>query len=201
MINQLNQKYFYYAYWLMARFVKSIGVLGILGIVISIASILLYALTIMPLQAKISEATYQFEHTEQSVVATPNLQIAQQNTASESKLFYAMLPSGTKLSLCLAQINNTAIKQGLIFNRGDYKLSQSNPSQTKTSDIKNKISRYEIVLPLIGKYTQLRPFLSQVLKDQPALALTDVQIRRENTLTQLVEARLVFVLFIKGDSW
>ena len=61
--------------------------------------------------------------------------------------------------------------------------------------------RYEIVLPLVGKYTQVHQFIQHVLQEIPALALSDLQIKRENSLSPTVEANLVFVLFLKGDSW
>jgi len=52
-----------------------------------------------------------------------------------------------------------------------------------------------------GKYTQIRQFIADILQKLPALALSDLQIKRENSLSPTVEARMVFVLFLQGDSW
>jgi hypothetical protein len=53
----------------------------------------------------------------------------------------------------------------------------------------------------MGKYPEVHQFVVKVLQEIPALALSDLQIKRENSLSPTVEARLVFVLFLKGDTW
>ncbi|PPD18607.1 MAG: hypothetical protein CTY27_01280, partial [Methylotenera sp.] len=81
-------------------------------------------------------------------------------------------------------------------NRGDYKLTQIKQLQTS----QGALARYEIVLPVTGQYTQIRQFIAQVLHQLPALALSDMQLKRENAQSPLVEAQLIFVLMLKGDS-
>jgi hypothetical protein len=78
------------------------------------------------------------------------------------------------------------------LNRGDYKLTQIK---------KAEFSRYHIVFPVVGKYTQIRQFIAVVLAALPALGLSDVQITRENSLSPTVEARLEFVLYLQSASW
>ena len=58
-----------------------------------------------------------------------------------------------------------------------------------------------MVLPVAGSYVQIRQFITDVLQQLPALALSDLQITRDNAMSPTVEARLVFVLFLQGDSW
>jgi Tfp pilus assembly protein PilO len=96
----------------------------------------------------------------------------------------------------LALIDQAAVKQKLILNRGDYKYSKAKQSQI--SDGFN-LSKYEIVLPVTGQYTQIRQFIAQVLQLQPALALSDFKMTRENSLSPNVEATLVFVLFLQSE--
>ena len=85
-----------------------------------------------------------------------------------------------------------ALKQKIALNRGDYKLTKAKQGQ---------LMRYEIVLPLEGSYTQIRQFIVATLQRIPALALSDMQIKRENVATPTVQARIVFTLFLQGDSW
>jgi Tfp pilus assembly protein PilO len=106
--------------------------------------------------------------------------------------FYKRFPTGASLPKWLNLIDQIAIKQHLVLNRADYKFSQTKQGQ---------LLRYEIVLPLLGKYPEVHQFVVKVLQEIPALALSDLQIKRENSLSPAVEARLVFVLFLKGDTW
>ena len=86
-----------------------------------------------------------------------------------------------------------------MLNRGDYKLTQIKPTPANSNP--GQLSRYEIVLPVTGQYCQIRQFITQVLYQTPALALSEMQIKRENTLRPTVEARLVFVLMLQGGQW
>jgi Tfp pilus assembly protein PilO len=97
----------------------------------------------------------------------------------------------------LGLIDKSAFKHGLRLNRGDYKFTQIKQGQIAGNQY---ASRYEIVLPVTGQYVQIRQFIANVLQSQPALALSSVKIQRDNTLATNVEARLVFVLFLQGDS-
>jgi hypothetical protein len=59
-----------------------------------------------------------------------------------------------------------------------------------------KLARYEIVLPVRGRYPQLRAFIADALRAVPAMALVDVAIKRENVESELLEARLRFNLYL-----
>lgn len=217
-MNKLN---LHYCYWLSGKFAEKLSVWGILGFLIFLSSVIFYLVQVAPLEQKI-------KYTQQNMFAQNLLQdelndtenrkraLNNRNTVgNEKKLtdsqtqaqltdpaqelikFNEMLPNGASLPEWLSLIDKAAIKQHLILNRGDYKLTQIKQDK----NIKNQSSRYEIVLPVTGEYTQIRQFIANVLKLQPALALSDLQIKRENTLAPLVEARLVFVLFLKDNSW
>ena len=62
------------------------------------------------------------------------------------------------------------------------------------------LARYEIVLPVTGQYVQIRQFIAQVLHELPALALSDLQLKRESAQSHSVEARLIFVLLLNNNS-
>lgn len=116
--------------------------------------------------------------------------------------FYAQFPNGESLPKWLRLIDENAVKQHLVLNRGDYKLTQiKSQKPTPAQSTKHPLSRYEIVLPVTGQYTQIRQFIAQVLYDLPALALSELHIKRENAQSPNVEARLIFVLLLKGESW
>jgi Tfp pilus assembly protein PilO len=180
-------------YWLCGRFAKTIGVWGLLGIAITVASILFYMSKVVKVEQQLNSMQYELDHTEKNVAQiVPAQQIPAQSSMQEISKFYKIFPAGDSLPKWLSLIQETALKQHLTLNRGDYKLTQTKQGQ---------LASYEIVLPVDGKYTQIRQFIADILQKLPALALSDLQIKRENSLSPTVEARLVFVLFLQGDSW
>ena len=190
-----------HGYWLLGRFAKRLGAWGLLGVVIILASSIFYVVNFLPTSERLLQAQNELlnkmEDTkkngrENSQKQTPAQAAPAQTSAQEIAEFYKQFPAGASLPIWLRLINTTALKQHLVLNRGDYKLTQTKQGQ---------LQRYEIVLPVSGSYVQIRQFIADVLQQLPALALSDLQLKRDNVMSPTVEARLVFVLFLQSDSW
>lgn len=182
-----------YAYWLLSRGAKTLGTWGLVGLIISIGSVVFYMTNVVKSEQQLLLAQYELDSTrKKDSVFLPPLKTTKRDLSRDISKFYGMFPDGASLPKWLNLIDSTATKQHLLLDRGDYKLTKTKQGQ---------LSRYEIVLPLIGEYIQIRQFIAEVLQLLPALALSDMQIKRENSLSSTVEARLVFVLFLQGDSW
>ena len=183
----------YYFYWLLGRTARALGLWGLVGVGVVVVCFMFYIITIDKLQQEIESTQYEIDHVQKNAGSLVKPQVLPlQTSLQEMNEFYKRFPSGASLPKWLHLIDQIAIKQHLVLNRGDYKFSQTKQGQ---------LLRYEIVLPLVGKYTQVHQFIQHVLQEIPALALSDLQIKRENSLSPTVEAKLVFVLFLKGDSW
>ncbi|WP_020167591.1 MULTISPECIES: hypothetical protein [Methylotenera] len=207
---KLNRRHFnqHYLLWWITDLTKKLGLFGLLGSAIALGCCLFYAFNIVPIQQKKIEA-------ESAISALNNQQKKQGNSqqsavnatpteTSEENIqrFYAQFPNGESLPKWLRLIDENAVKQHLVLNRGDYKLTQIKAQKmAPLPNTKHPLSRYEIVLPVTGQYTQIRQFIAQVLHDLPALALSELHIKRENAQSPTVEARLIFVLLLKGESW
>lgn len=191
-----------YMTWLMSQMVKKLSIWGLLGIACCLASVLFYATQTLnltretaDLQLSVDEASRNTKLNETQSLAP---EVLQKNPEQEIADFYATFPQGKNLADSLRQIQQVALKHQITLNQGDYKLSANKALQMKQEQA---LTRYELVLPITGKYTKIRQFVSEILAQQPALALNDIQIKRENSLSPTVEARLVLVLFFKGDAW
>ena len=195
----------HYAAWLITNSAKKLGIFGLLGFAILLSCGLFYMSQFTSLNQKISQqkvnmTQYQLSHSEAAPIMSSQAKInqaSQQTTTEDIAQFYATFPEGAGLPQWLNLISETALKQRLVLNRGDYKLTAQKLTKAKPS----QFSRYEIVLPVVGQYIQIREFIAEVMFLVPALALSDLQIKRENSLSPTVEARLVFVLLLQADSW
>lgn len=182
-----------YGYWLLSKFAKSLGLWGLLGVTTIVGSLLFYMTEVATVERELNLALteLEFKKDTKTVLVPPQIKSAQ-TTEQELIDFYHMFPVGASLPKWLSLINEAALKQHLTLNRGDYKLSQTKQGQ---------LLRYEIVLPVVGKYAEIRQLIVELLHKLPALAVSELQIKRENSLSPTVEARLVFVLFLQGDTW
>lgn len=198
-----------YWIWQLQQIVKNLGLFGILGIVILLGCGLFYTSKIIPINNQVVQNNNSIQQlklgkNKQTNLSMPINNIPQQATNDDITKFYARFPSGDSLPKWLSLINETAVEHGLLLNRGDYKLTQikSTPINSKQINLKSdQLSRYEIVLPVTGQYSQIHQFIAQVLYQMPALALSEMQIKRENTLSPTVDARLVLVLMLQGNHW
>lgn len=190
MMKKLDINYFY---WLFGRIARLLGFWGLLGAGILVGCIVFYIATIREIQQDVHHQQSELESAQKNVGEVVLPQAKPEPTSTQDvEAFYKLFPAGSSLPKNLHLIDQAAVKQHLVLNRGDYRFSQTKQGQ---------LLRYEIVMPLVGQYTQLHQFISEVLQAMPALALTDLQIKRENALSPTVEARLIFVLFLKGDTW
>ena len=194
----------HYWLWQSQQIAKKLGFFGLLGLAISLGCGLFYVSKIIPLNNQILEHNESIQQVKLNNIERKNLSKVINNapqpiTNDDITKFYARFPDGASLPKWLSLINESAVKQGLLLNRGDYKLTQIKATQITSNP--GQLSRYEIVLPVTGQYSQIRKFIAQVLYQMPALALSEMQIKRENTLRPTVEAKLVFVLMLQGNHW
>ena len=59
-----------------------------------------------------------------------------------------------------------------------------------------RLTRYEMILPVRGKYKQVRAFIAAALEAVPAMAISAIAIRRENVTSDILEVRLEASLYL-----
>jgi hypothetical protein len=109
--------------------------------------------------------------------------------AEQLATFYAFFPAPQSSPEWLGRINAAARAQGLVLRAGEYKLERA---------VDQKLVRYQITLPVVGSYAQIRGFVGQVLADVPAAALEEITLRRESVSNPALEARIRLTLFLRS---
>ncbi len=183
--------------WQLTRLSTKLGLIGGLGLALLLGCCMFYLSTLLPLKQKVNEVKHTIASGALTQVSSANVkQPLVNNLSDDITAFKQLLPQAASLHKWLALIDQTATKQNLALNRGDYKFSKAKQSQISDGFY---LSKYEIVLPVAGQYAQIRQFIAQVLQLQPALALSDIKMTRDNSLSPNVEARLVFVLYLQSE--
>lgn len=189
-----------YMIWSLTRYAKKLGIWGLLGLFLLVVSIFAYGIKVPLLNAQIAVLK-----TEQAKQAKANAldgvnkhEPIIQNTDEEISKFYSRFPSVHLLPEVLAELNKIAKKNQIELIVGDYKFTAL---KAKKEAVQRALTKYELIFPVQGTYAQIRSFVSQALKALPEMALLDLQVVRESPSVANVDARLVFVVFVKGDEW
>ena len=182
-----------YVNWTMRRFTNWLSMAGVLGIILLIMAGLVYQALVLPSQQSLLQKRQDLIEQKRLAATKPVVAAKPQQTEAELvSRFYAQFPKGTTLPDWLKVINKTAHDEKLALDLGDYKL---------TTEKKGRVTRYEIQLPVVGDYAQIRRFIASVLKQIPVAALSDITLKRETSDAPKLEANVEFVLFLKGDTW
>lgn len=91
------------------------------------------------------------------------------------------------LSAALGRLHGAARRHGVQLEQAEFKLS---------SEAREPLSRYTIVLPVKAEYKALRRFTHDALRDLPGLALEEVSLRRSDARSPVLDAQVRFVLFV-----
>lgn len=199
--------------WLAYQIIKKLGLLGLLGLFIALVCLLVLITKLIPQQNKIRDLVTQShllnanQHSQQTIQISnqENIAMVKQASLADFEKFYATFSNSESLPNTINLIRENAQKQKLVLTQGDYKLIQAKAALQAsqranfTALYPQQLAHYEIILPITGTYQQIRTFIADVLYQLPALALSDMQIKRENTLNPLVDARLAFTFLIHDN--
>lgn len=114
-------------------------------------------------------------------------QVTRLDDSEALRTFYDFFPYSDSSPYWIRELDRIARVRNVKLSGSDYRLVQDKGS---------KLMRYEILLPVQGGYPQIRAFIADMLQAIPALALTDITIRRESTLADRLDARLTLYLYL-----
>lgn len=107
--------------------------------------------------------------------------------AMQLAAFYDSFPRASDLPDAMQTLYDTAQAEGLVLERGDYRLVRERGQ---------RYVRYEISLPVKTAYPQLRRFLAKAFAALPTLTVDEVQFTRSQIADALVECRLSLSLYL-----
>lgn len=168
---------------------RRVGVVGWMGAACMVAALLYFALELVPAARRVrtlgeSQAALQLRLTQQS---DPQRKV-EQSPAQQLASFFEDFPTDTDIPGVLANIYDVAAAHKLALEFGEYSFT---PSQN------GRLDQFRITLPVKGSYPQIRQFASEVLEAHPALALESLALRREKLAEDVVDGRLVLLLFLE----
>ena len=103
------------------------------------------------------------------------------------QIFYEFFPRIDSSPFWIRELVRIAKKQGVEINSSDFRLSIEKDE---------RLARYEMILPIRGRYPQIRAFIADVLEAVPTMAIVGIAFKRENVQSTQLEVRLEVNLYL-----
>lgn len=175
-----------FKYKLRQLFWQKLGWRGLVGLTLIIGNLSYFIIFAEP---KVQQL-HHLQMNMTAVIANPKQNISQRNNSSPSEIadiFYNVLPMQTEANSKISEILRVATDNGLVINKVEYEQPLS----------VSQLIQYQIKLPLTGSYMQIRQFINQVLNSLPSIALNEISLKREDIVTDSVDAQIQFTLYMK----
>lgn len=160
---------------------------GVIGSGLLLLAAVLYGLTVVPLEIEVERLRTEVANVNNRTSAALPAGASKENTAEQLAKFYAFFPQRDSSPEWLGKIFATANVHGIVLRSGEYKLERQ---------ADQKLARYEITLPIVGSYAQIRGFIGAVLAEVPAASVDEIQLRRDSVSGQTLEARVRLSLYL-----
>lgn len=175
---------------MLQRVLRRLSLLALLGLAALVLALLLAALGGRALLGQREGLRVQLAQG-QAQPAPAHEPVPDDSPGAQLARFYAGFPTMAAAPDALLRIQAVARRSGLLLQAGEYRL-----------DIRSgeRLQRYQIVLPVRGSYTQIRAFVDGVLAQVAALALDDIDLRRDSSADALLEGRIRLTLYVQGAA-
>jgi hypothetical protein len=167
-----------------------LGTIGKIGLGLLIMAVVLLIAAVFP-----QDTTLQTLKSRAETLQTQPLSTSQKTSRPTQKIgndqalqiFYEFFPQIDSSPFWIRELARIAKKQRVEINSSDYRLVLEKGA---------RLARYEMILPVRGRYPQIRAFIADALQAVPAMAITGMVIKRENVKTEQLDVRLEINLYL-----
>ena len=147
----------------LQRLRSELGWQGTGGIMLLVLGLLLSNAVLKPQEERATEMRDQAESQNQrSSLSAEMRREALKSPSAMLEKFYGFFAGDQEITDHLAKIYNLAQSNGLELRQGDYKVVR---------DKDERMTQYQISLPVAGGYNQIRGFAAHVLDEVPVISL------------------------------
>jgi len=177
-----------------ARFragVKKLGAAGIVGVGIFAMCGAFYFSALQPVETRLQMMRDRVALIQGAGSKPGGISDGRLTQTEQLAIFYGSFPTKSSVPASLEKIYAAAASESLNIDQADYKVSRTGLE---------KMSRYQITLPLRGRYSRIHKFLIKVLKDVPSASLEHVLFERKKIGDSSVNATVIFALHLVSEA-
>jgi hypothetical protein len=174
--------------WQLAR----LGPMGKIGVGFFVVAGIFFLGAVLPAKKELKalEAraeTLQLQARQRLLSGDVSVVEKQLTTDQALQAFYEFFPRFDSSPYWIRELVRAAQKQGVEINSSDFKL---------TLERDWRLARYEIIMPVRGRYSQIRGFMADALEAVPNMAITGFAVKRDNIQSTQLEMRLEISLYL-----
>lgn len=168
---------------------EQLGWQGVSGLVLLALTGALHVLALHPLEQETA-----FMHSRLDAAhSKANVQSLTFDSADRQKelgTFFDSLPSEQDVTDILVSISAVAEESRIEFKQAEYHVDEKSKPRLE----------YGLYFPVEGGYANIRHFVFRVLADHPAMALDQVNFRRDRVNDSVLKAEIRFTLFVRQND-
>lgn len=167
-----------------------LGAPGFAGLALLALAAILQVVMVLPRERELESLQVQADSLQAKLAAGQSLaRRPPEGSAEQLATFYAFFPKPESAPQWLGKIHAAARANGIVLRTGEYRLE-------RRAD--QKLARYQVTLPVVGSYAQVRAFIAGVLAEVPAAAIDEIQMRRDNVASTTLEVRIRLSLYLRN---
>lgn len=169
----------------LTRIRDELGELGAISLALLGAAFAFYLWVLAPLEAQSERLDWRLAEKARGGINGPSA-IRAASPAGKVAAFYRFFEREERTIEWLAKLYAIGKEVGVELRTAEYRLTET----------RQRLARYEIVLPLTGSSSQVRAFLENVLNEIPIASLDQVNLRRKRASDAQVEAEARLTLHL-----
>ena len=173
-----------------ARFnaaLEYLGIAGIVGIGLLLACAAFWTSAVKPAKEELAAQRAALERMRSRAPMQP---VSGAGRAEELRRFYNLFPSAAALTGELERLHRLARNSRLELAQGEYRLERRPAG----------LWAYRVTLPVRGSYSEVRNFISAVLKDMPGASIDALRFDRKKADDAQLEAQLRLTLYARPSG-
>ncbi len=171
--------------------VGRLGVIGKIGLGLLVVSSIYFFSVVVPQESDLRKLKERAETLQTQALSKQTSGDAESGVKMSGdqalQAFYDFFPRVDSSPFWIRELVRIAQKHGVELSSSEYRLVNDNDA---------RLARYEMILPVKGKYSQVRAFMATALEAVPAMAISAIAIKRENVTSEKLEVRLEVNLYL-----
>jgi hypothetical protein len=167
---------------------NQLGKTGAIGLILIAVAVAAWFTLVRGGEKDLVNARKRVEAVQKQLVHKSSLPVSSSlNQEEQLRVFYKNFSPAEKVPETLQHIYKAAEKQDLVLETGEYTVVVT-PGE--------RLQRYRVGLPVKGTFKQVLSFMDKVLQDNATVALENAAFKRDKVDDAVVEAKLVFTLYV-----
>jgi hypothetical protein len=167
---------------------NQLGKTGVAGLILIALAVAAWFTLVRWAEKDLVNARKRVESVQKQVAHKSTLPVSSSlNQEEQLRVFYKNFGPAEKVPETLQRIYKAADKHELMLETGEYTLVVT-PGE--------RLQRYRVGFPVKGTFKQVLGFMDKVLQDNATVALENAAFKRDKVDDSVVEAKLVFTLFV-----